>query len=110
MPEENQLVKLLLIGASKAGKTHFCMQAARDGFNVLYLDGDVSRPTIMSFSPEILERIWYMNLCDSQTVARHWQLMEKLFKTPDYLWDDTDRKSTRLNSSHTDISRMPSSA
>ena len=29
-----------------------------------------------------------------------------------YHWDDevTDRKSTRLNSSHTDISRMPSSA
>ena len=30
-------------------------------------------------------------------------LVEKLFK-------DKDRKSTRLNSSHTDISRMPSSA
>ena len=32
----------------------------------------------------------------------------------DYLWldiaDGQDRKSTRLNSSHTDISRMPSSA
>ena len=25
-------------------------------------------------------------------------------------WGDRDRKSTRLNSSHTDISRMPSSA
>ena len=25
-------------------------------------------------------------------------------------WDKEDRKSTRLNSSHTDISRMPSSA
>ena len=25
-------------------------------------------------------------------------------------WGVTDRKSTRLNSSHTDISRMPSSA
>ena len=25
-------------------------------------------------------------------------------------WQHTDRKSTRLNSSHTDISRMPSSA
>ena len=27
-----------------------------------------------------------------------------------FLWLSTDRKSTRLNSSHTDISRMPSSA
>ena len=25
-------------------------------------------------------------------------------------WEEQDRKSTRLNSSHTDISRMPSSA
>ena len=29
---------------------------------------------------------------------------------PDYLYSGQDRKSTRLNSSHTDISRMPSSA
>ena len=27
-----------------------------------------------------------------------------------FTWNGTDRKSTRLNSSHTDISRMPSSA
>ena len=27
-----------------------------------------------------------------------------------YAWQGQDRKSTRLNSSHTDISRMPSSA
>ena len=25
-------------------------------------------------------------------------------------WDDVDRKSTRLNSSHSSVSRMPSSA
>ena len=30
-------------------------------------------------------------------------------KNPDKFWSE-DRKSTRLNSSHTDISRMPSSA
>ena len=30
--------------------------------------------------------------------------------TTNYLFQFTDRKSTRLNSSHTDISRMPSSA
>ena len=27
-----------------------------------------------------------------------------------YYWENRDRKSTRLNSSHTDSSRMPSSA
>ena len=32
------------------------------------------------------------------------------FVIPDDGKEDKDRKSTRLNSSHTDISRMPSSA
>lgn len=95
MPQEDQLVKLLLVGPSKAGKTHYCMQAARDGFNVLYMDGDVSRPTIMAFSDETLERLWYMNLCDTQTMARQWQLTEKMFKTPNYLWDDTNQGSLK---------------
>ena len=36
--------------------------------------------------------------------------VEEYWKTNDYLPWPTDRKSTRLNSSHTDISRMPSSA
>ena len=42
---------------------------------------------------------------------------EELFPIPrlfqralDQMAEDLDRKSTRLNSSHTDISRMPSSA
>ena len=35
--------------------------------------------------------------------------MSKLLDTTDERWEQ-DRKSTRLNSSHTDISRMPSSA
>ena len=34
----------------------------------------------------------------------------QLFETEDVLNKNIDRKSTRLNSSHTDISRMPSSA
>ena len=43
-------------------------------------------------------------------------LLQELIKTDDWLPDfctvphPQDRKSTRLNSSHTDISRMPSSA
>ena len=40
--------------------------------------------------------------------------IDKAFKNPVvvelHVFEDQDRKSTRLNSSHTDISRMPSSA
>ena len=38
-------------------------------------------------------------------------LSKKLWTDEEFTWDKVpDRKSTRLNSSHTDISRMPSSA
>ena len=41
----------------------------------------------------------------------HWQrLGGALINSQSYQWKAGDRKSTRLNSSHTDISRMPSSA
>ena len=38
------------------------------------------------------------------------QVDDRLAAIRDMHWDQLDRKSTRLNSSHTDISRMPSSA
>ena len=37
-------------------------------------------------------------------------LRKYAIKIGDYVTNNIDRKSTRLNSSHTDISRMPSSA
>ena len=37
-------------------------------------------------------------------------VLDRLKDKPDGKYIDVDRKSTRLNSSHTDISRMPSSA
>lgn len=40
------LLKLLLGGDSKAGKTFYAALAAKFGLNVLYLDGDVGGPTI----------------------------------------------------------------
>ena len=51
-------------------------------------------------------------LMDEQGVTRP-ELARRLGRTKGYidrLLDGRDRKSTRLNSSHTDISRMPASA
>ena len=41
-------------------------------------------------------------------LRQRYEALEKLF--PELVTRHSDRKSTRLNSSHTDISRMPSSA
>jgi hypothetical protein len=57
-------VKLLLLGDTKAGKTHYAMQAALAGFNVLYLDGDVGIQTLMQLPPEALARVFYMPIGD----------------------------------------------
>ena len=101
MPKEDQLVKLLLVAPSKMGKTHYVMEAAKAGFNLLYLDGDVSRPTIQSFDEKTLNRVWYMNLEDTQKLARLWQIVEKLFTETDYLWDDTNQRT--LNTADIEI-------
>ena len=55
--------------------------------------------------------MWYVGKFDEAT----WHLFNSIGLTPTFLRDNhrgmaADRKSTRLNSSHTDISRMPSSA
>ena len=43
-------------------------------------------------------------------INRSSEEVSKIIKVIDEIAFQTDRKSTRLNSSHTDISRMPSSA
>ena len=46
-----------------------------------------------------------MGLCH-----RGWELNGNTKHLAEYLWESGDRKSTRLNSSHIPLSRMPSSA
>ena len=65
----------------------------RDG-TLLY--ADVFRPQTTDKVPVILNTSVYQK--------------DKLWVPPADLEEKADRKSTRLNSSHTDISRMPSSA
>ena len=51
------------------------------------------------------EAIWGHRMYDEQTP---WLIYLEFLNV--FVYEDSDRKSTRLNSSHTDISRMPSSA
>ena len=52
----------------------------------------------------------YRLLCDTMDYAYIYYSFEKNTVTTLGKWDDLDRKSTRLNSSHPSRSRMPSSA
>ena len=61
------------------------------------------------FTPAFKARYWdgKIRLLDLRTMAIYHGLVPYIQKFAD---ERQDRKSTRLNSSHTDISRMPSSA
>ena len=49
------------------------------------------------------------NYCCEYTISSQWEI-ENGLDNGDYRDWETDRKSTRLNSSHRSLSRMPSSA
>lgn len=64
-PPDERLVKLMLIGDGKIGKSFFAGMAANDGFNVLYLNGDVATQTLSLLPIEAQRRIYMMNLADT---------------------------------------------
>lgn len=64
---KNQLAKLLLIGEGKCGKTDLAGMAGADGFNVLYLDGDVGAQTIAGLPTQAKQNIYLLNVSDRYT-------------------------------------------
>lgn len=57
-------IHLLLIGATKMGKSDYVVQAAIDGYQVIYIDSDNGFPTILEATknhPSARERIHYFN-------------------------------------------------
>lgn len=95
-PPQTGLVKLLLIGDGKIGKTHYAGMPAGEGFNVLYLDGDVGAQTIAGLPAKARENIYLLSMADRIGGGR---------RTPDFIdsmiqftglikfrWNDTDSK------------------
>ncbi len=59
------VVKAIVIGPGKGGKTHWATMAAAAGFNVLYLGGDVGKPTIRNLPIEARRRIYPIHANDT---------------------------------------------
>lgn len=64
-PPSERLIKALVIGDGKIGKSFFAGMAAADGFNVLYADGDVGAQTLSQLPIEAQRRIYLMNMGDT---------------------------------------------
>ena len=61
-----------------------------------------------SFGADDYDQLSKLGVQQSQRLGEYWRARGMRFDA--VLMGSLDRKSTRLNSSHTDISRMPSSA
>lgn len=91
---EDALAKLLLIADSKAGKTHWSMQAAELGFNVLYIDGDVGRQTLAKLSPAAKKRVAYLDVSDQMSdkgayVYRFATMFKEFTTNGIFTWNDS---------------------
>lgn len=95
MAASTQLIKALVNGVEKAGKSTWAAEAAEAGFNVLYLDGDVAAATIGQLSPGAQARIFYMDVSDDLVGtldANMIQIVADLFSSTNYVWNDSQRK------------------
>lgn len=63
--DSDSLAKLLLIGDGKVGKSYYAGMAAAAGFNVLYFDGDVARPTLKGLPLAAKQRIYALDVADT---------------------------------------------
>lgn len=90
------LVKLLLIGDGKIGKTHYAGMAAKEGLNVLYLDGDVGAQTIATLPIEARRHIYLMTMTDvvesGQREHIFINVMTDLVNSVALRWDDAQQR------------------
>lgn len=90
------LLKALILGDPKAGKTDWTMRAAEAGFNVLYMDGDVAGQTVAGLSNAAKNRIFYMDIADKLDggVDPHMiQTVADFFTTSRFLWNDSKQRA-----------------
>lgn len=100
---DSTFIRMLITGPSKVGKSHYAMQAAKAGFNLVYLDGDVAGPTLTQQPKEIKERIWYIDARDSYDggtyVPRFSALLWAMITSSPFVWNDTHGMSLGVSKS-----------
>lgn len=92
-PSESKRIKLLLIGDGKVGKTHFAGSAAADGFNVLYMDGDVGTPTLSQLPMKAKQNTYLLPIHDTVMGGgrdtRMIETFEEFASNITFRWNDT---------------------
>lgn len=94
---EGKPIHVLVIGPSKVGKTWWALQAAKAGFNLVYLDGDAAQGALAQQPDEIKRRVMYMDMRDTYDngnyVPRFATLLDAAMRTSPFLWNDTGNRT-----------------
>lgn len=106
------LAKLLVVGDGKVGKTHYAAMAAKAGFRILYLDGDVGAQTITymvakgELTPEEAGRIYLLDIGD--TIAggtrdtKFVEFMNEFMDVAVVKWNETQQRIAKRTDPATD--------
>ena len=101
----DQQTDILIVGAGMVGSAA-ALSFARAGFSVSLVEANEL--------PTWSEAEYNLRVCAisaaSQRLLKNVDVWQQILAMRASPFEHIDRKSTRLNSSHTDISRMPSSA
>lgn len=104
--ESNGLCKALIIGDGKIGKTWWAGQAAKDGFNLLYIDGDVGRPTLQQLDISARRRIYHMDVRDTLAGGvKDYRFLESMIEfttSITFKWNDTQGRVAKKSDPATD--------
>jgi hypothetical protein len=99
-PNNNRLIKLLLLGDGKIGKTTYAGLAAEKGFNVLYIDGDVGAQSLGTLPKKAQERIYLLPVGDTilggARDSNFIELMQEFTTNIRFLWNDSLGRIARL--------------
>lgn len=93
---EQVFVHVLLIGDAKAGKTHWAAEAAKAGFNLIWLSADNSMQTLKQFDQKVLDRIDLLDVMDSLSSTHFVGTIWDMVTTPVYRWNDTKKRAVQF--------------
>lgn len=93
LQDKISLMKLLLVGEGKGGKTHYAGMAAAAGFHTLYFDGDVAEATLRDLPEQALRNLYVLDVGDrsfgGSLDCRFSQLFASILSRPRVVWNDS---------------------
>jgi hypothetical protein len=99
--QSKSLIKLLLVGDGKVGKSRFAGEAAAAGFKTLYIDGDVAIPTLNQLPQKAKDNIYLLpahdTISNGQRDTRFCDLIQAFTTNIKFRWNDTESRIARPN-------------